>query len=94
MKNLTDYFQSLELVKVGIPKETADYYFPKNCEYNTNHKRQEPAFPYIPCWSLGALWDCLHYDIDGEFEFDTTLNSEQLIEALVNAIITAKKKVR
>lgn len=27
MKNLTDYFQSLELVKAGVPKESADYFF-------------------------------------------------------------------
>lgn len=89
MKTLTDYFQSLELMKVGVPKETADYYFRKDCVYNSDHKRQEPCFPYVPCWSIGALWEYLHSISDKEWSFETSLSSEELVEALVDAVCSA-----
>lgn len=85
MKNLTDYFQSLELVAAGVPAETADYFFRKDCMYNTNEKRYEPAFPYIPCWSLGALWEFIFENCgDKVYEFSSEMSSSELMQVLVN----------
>lgn len=86
MKNLTDYFQSLELMQAGVPRESADYYFSKDCQYNSKHKRQEPAFPYVPCWSIGALWEFIFsYGGKRVFVFDTSSSSAELIDAMVQA---------
>lgn len=87
MKLLTNYFQSLELVAAGLPGETADYIYHKGNEYDANRKRYEPAFPHIPCWSAGALWEYIHgFAPDRVCEFDTSLSADQLMEALVVAV--------
>ena len=86
MKLLTDYFQSLELVKAGVPKETADYFFHKDCIYTESEKRQEPAFPYVPCWSIGALWEYFH-DTGRVYDFGTDMSSSELLDAMVSAIV-------
>ena len=92
MKLLTDYFQSLELVKAGVPRDTADYFFQKDCKYNNTKKRYEPAFPYVPCWSIGALWEFLHGQApDRVFSFDTEMSSSGLVEALVTATCNMMK---
>ena len=65
MQLVTNYFQSCELLKAGLPKESADYFYYKDSEFNKNKKRQEPTFPYVPCWSVAALWEFLHeHDCD------------------------------
>ena len=87
MQLLTDYFQSLELVQAGVPRETADYFFQKDCLYTNTKKRYEPAFPYVPCWSIGALWEILHERAPKKvYAFDTGLSTRELVEAIVNSI--------
>ena len=85
MKQLTDYFQSLEMLQAGIPRETADYFFHKGNEYLNSRKRYEPAFPYVPCWSVGAIWEYLHDNSKEVFSFDTDSSTESLVEELVRA---------
>lgn len=85
MKLLTDYFQSLELVSAGIPIETADYYYRKGRMYSYEEKHEEPPFPYIPCWSIAALWDLLH-ERDSVYEFATDLSSNGLVDELVKVL--------
>jgi len=93
MKLLTDYFQSRRLVSAGVPKESADYFFHKDSEYSNTRKRQEPAFPYTPCWSIAALWEYLfNHNCDMAFMFDTEQSTEDLIEGLVNAAIMVKER--
>jgi len=93
MKSLTDYFQSCELVKAGVPKETADYYFYKDSEYSKTKKRQEPPFPYVPCWSIGALWEFLYdYRFDMVFGFDTEQPTTDVIQGLVTAACMIMKR--
>ena len=93
MKLLTDYFQSCELVKAGVPKESADYFFHKDCIYTESEKRYEPTFPYTPCWSIAALWQYLYeHNCDMAFSFDTEQSTEDLVEGLVNAAIMVRKR--
>lgn len=94
MKLLTDYFQSLELVEAGVPRDTADYYFHKDCMYNSSEKRFEPPFPYTPCWSVAALWEYIFSNSgDGDivYEFSTELSSSELVDALVDAACRVAK---
>lgn len=94
MKLLTDYFQAAELVAAGVPMETADYFFQKDCIYTTSEKEAiEPTFPYKPCWSIAALWEYLHeHNCDMVFTFDTEQSTENLLEGLVNAAIMVRKR--
>ena len=83
MKNLTDYFQSLELVKAGVPKETADYFFVNDTPAPVGSVVCQPEFPFVPCWSIGALWHWLNENCEDVYVFDTRLSTEELIEGLV-----------
>ena len=94
MKNLTDYFQSLGLLESGVPRESSDYFFASFQKSTPFTKGEcEPTFPYIPCWSIGALWQYLYeHNCDITFTFDTEQSSEELIEGLVNAAIMVKER--
>jgi len=92
MKNLTDYFQSLELVKAGVPKETADYFFVNDTPAPVGSAMCQPEFPFVPCWSIGALWGFLNTTCEDVFEFDTSQSPEELIEGLVRAVCNAMKE--
>ena len=93
MQLVTNYFQSCELLKAGLPKESADYFYFKDSEFNKNKKRQEPAFPYVPCWSVAALWQYLYeHNCDMAFTFDTEQSTYELVEGLVNAAIMVRKR--
>lgn len=93
MKNLTDYFQSLELLEAGVPRESADYYFRKGTKHSLVEKHYEPEFPYVPCWSIGALWDYLYaHNCDMMFSFDTEQSTEEVIEGLVKAAKMVKER--
>ena len=93
MKGLTDYFQSAELVKAGVPRETADFFFQKDSEYLNAKKRYEPTFPYMPCWSIAALWEYV-YEHNGDivFTFETDQDLDELVQGLVNAACIARKR--
>lgn len=86
MVHLTDYWQAVRLVTAGVPKESADYFFSKSgMQGNWRMTQTEPEFPYVPCWSLSNLWSLLH-DGGKTYEFSTDMSTEELIEAMVNAL--------
>ena len=91
MKNLTDYFQSLELVKAGVPAESSDYFFHQ--DKTLDKDKISPRFPYVPCWSIGALWQYLYdHNCDVAFSYDTEQTLDELIQGLVNAACIARKR--
>ena len=85
MKNVTDYFQSARLLGAGLPPESADYFYHKESQYSRTKKRYEPAFPYMPCWSIGALWEYI-FENAGEkvYVFSTEFSTSELIDGLVD----------
>ena len=93
MKNLTDYFQSLELIKAGVPKESADYYFVNDTPAPVGSAMCQPEFPFVPCWSACALWDFLNTNCEDVYSFDTRLSTEELMDGLVKAACKAMKDV-
>ena len=81
MKDKTDYFQSLELMQAGVPRESADLFF-----YDEKKEDKVLEITSVPCWSIGALWQYLYeHNCDMAFTFDTEQSTEELMDGLVKA---------
>lgn len=84
--------QSRRLSTAGVSTNSADMVYglvmfgdtqvetilPRNEEIEKNSIR-------CPAWSLSALWDILHR-LDKTYEFDTKMDSAELVEHLVSVI--------
>lgn len=86
----TSYWQSLELLRVGLDRETADFYYAEipggKKALNWRGKVVYPLIPIeIPSWSLSALWDIVH-NIDKTYEYDTKMSAQELLDTLVSTI--------
>ena len=95
MKNITDYFQALELLEAGVPRESADYVFVNalDGEYHQYPKGIVPDITAVPCWSIGALWEYLYeHSCDMAFTFDTEQTTEEVMDGLVKAAKMVKER--
>lgn len=86
---VTSYWQSLELLRVGLDRKSSDY------EYSDIDGKQvlcekESEVPMVPAWSLSCLWDIVH-NIDKTYEFDTKMSALELKDVLVTTIIRRLK---
>lgn len=86
----TTIAQSQRLLKARISRATADMMWVPVI----THKGVVDALYVghatpngLPAWSLSALWDFFH-NMDKTYEFPTDLSSDELIENLVNIIIS------
>ena len=80
--------QSKRLLAAGVERKSADMHwtsspFGWHLELGYHPSMANPA------WSLSALWD-LFYSMYQPYDFDTDMNSKELIETLVRIIIFRK----
>ena len=81
--------QSKRLLAAGVERKSADMRWTSSPFGWHLDLGYHPSMAN-PAWSLSALWD-LFYSMDKTHDFDTDMNSEELIETLVRIIIFRKK---
>lgn len=84
LKIATTQAQSSRLVVAGVSPSTSDMHFRGNLLVMGNYYPATIS-DISPAWSLSALWDILHR-LDKTYEFDTKIDSAELMEHLVSAI--------
>lgn len=82
--------QGQRLINAGMNILTADMHWLIHRPHNTLHfgpglYHDDYEQREFPAWSLASLWHYVH-SLDKTYEFSTAMDTEDIIEALVNTI--------